>query len=86
MGENIMNNYIVSLIKSKLPSAFNLKLEEQRDGEWTTDLLRRSINKLLLARERSEESIDEQPIYEYATEGLLSKDMKINGKSWGDWW
>ena len=77
MGENIMNNYIVSLIKSKLPSAFNLKLEEQRDGEWTTDLLRRSINKLLLARERSEESIDEQPIYEYATEGLLSKDMKI---------
>ena len=34
MGENVNNNYIVALIKAKLPDAFNLKLEECREGDW----------------------------------------------------
>ena len=65
------------MIKSKIPAQFNLKLEECHDGEWTTDVLRKSINKLLLAKERSEESYEEVPKYEYAAESLFGRDVKI---------
>ena len=86
MGEQIENNYVISIIKSKLPNSFNLKLEESRIGEWTADSLRKSINKFLLARERSEDSFDysadnidhtDLVQHEYSGEGLLSRDVKI---------
>ena len=59
LGEDIDNNYLVSLIKSKLPESFNLRLEEIRDEKWTMQLLRKSINKLISAREKSEGVVSE---------------------------
>ena len=35
LGENIENNYIISLMKSKFPAEFNQKLEERLEGVWT---------------------------------------------------
>ena len=86
MGEQIEDNYVISIIKSKLPNSFNLKLEESIIREWTADSLRKSINKLLLVRERSEYSFDysadnldhtDLVQYEYSGEGLLCHDVKI---------
>ena len=54
MGENIENNYLVNLVKSKFPMEFNLKLEEGRSEIWKLSLLRTAINKLIIAREKSE--------------------------------
>ena len=34
LGKNIENKQLVTLIKSKFPHEFNLKLEEVRDVEW----------------------------------------------------
>ena len=89
MGEQTENNYIISLIKSKLPNAFNLKLEETKDGEWTVKDLRKCINKLIVARERSEDVIEDEVPYEYTGEGLFNRDIKMKciycGKShWSD--
>ena len=77
MGEDIENNYIISLIKSKLSNTFNLKLEESREGAWTVDILRKSINKLIIARERSEDVHEDLTSYEYTGEGLLSREVKV---------
>ena len=77
MGEQIENNYIVSLIKSKLPANFNLKLEESKSGDWTVKNLRESINKLIAAKERSEEYPDNFGNYEYSSEGMFNRDIKV---------
>ena len=80
MGENVNNNYIVALIKAKLSDAFNLKLEECREGDWTLEKLRKLITKLIQVRERSgssRTSTDGYQELEYTAEGLLSKESKI---------
>ena len=45
----------MAIIKSKLPTELNLKLEETQ-GQWTVTDLSERIRKLIAARERSEES------------------------------
>ena len=79
MGENIENNYIISMIKSKLPSTLNLKLEEIKNGDWTVCELRKAVNKLIVAKERAEDLVDDRDdvSYEYTGEGLLSRDVKM---------
>ena len=80
LGENTENKQIVALIKSKFPREFNLKLEEIRDAEWTVAILRNKIHKLIVAREKSGESLSfmqDDRNSMYSTEGLLSKDVKI---------
>ena len=82
LGEIVENNYLISQVKSKLPEEMNLKLEELRSEEaWTTTLLRKSINRLITARERSEEThtreTDEHEIPQYSGEGLLTRDVQI---------
>ena len=62
MGESIENSYLVALIKEKMPGEFNVKLEETREGNWTVALLRKTINKLILAREKSEDRNRENEI------------------------
>ena len=52
LGESIQNNHLVAIIKSKLPAELNLKLEEIREGDWTVNILRKTINKLIVAREK----------------------------------
>ena len=81
MGGNVENRYIVALIKGKLPEEFKLKLEESREGDWTLAKLRKSISKLIVARERSESScsrFDDVQDFEYTGEGLLSREARIN--------
>ena len=79
LGEHVENKQIVALVKSKFPAEFNLKLEETRDGEWNVATLRKTIHKLIVAREKAGEISQsmEDGSYGYSTEGLLSKDMKI---------
>ena len=76
------------MVKFKLPYELNLKLEELRDAdsEWKLTTLRKAINKLISARERSNENYKlnrgyEAPserLLEYFGEVLLSRDIKIN--------
>ena len=93
MDENIESKHLISLVKSKLPQEMNRKLEEDRTGEWTMEMLRKSIHKLILAREKTEEDVplwlgnDDQ--MEYTAEGLFSKETKIRcvfcaGSHWSD--
>ena len=91
LGENISNHYMVATIKSKFPEELNLKLEESRVDEWTAETLRKAINKLITARERSEESRVTPPTEEdlpYSSEGLLStsnvKCYFCSGAHWSD--
>ena len=91
MGEQIENNYIVSLVKSKLPANFNLKLEESKSGDWTVKNLQESINKLIVAKERSEEYPDNVGNYEYSIEGMFNRDIKVKciyceKSHWSDEW
>ena len=91
MGESVDNNHMISLFMSKLPETINLRLEETRYTKWTLQLLRKAVNKLVIAREKSEEtdvSVKTNSCF-YPTEGLLSYHAKINccfcGKShWSD--
>ena len=92
MGEDIENNYMVSLIKSKMPEDFNVKLEETRNERWTVEKIRKSINKIITAREKSEQnqsikSAEEE--LQYTGEGLLGKDFQVKcafceGSHWAD--
>ena len=94
LGENIENYYLISLIKSKLPEEINLKLEEGKgESRWKVADLRKSVNKLIYARERSAEENLESPsvdsTYSYSTEVLLSKEIKAkcffcNNSHWSD--
>ena len=78
IGENIENNHIVALIKSKLPEEMNLKLEETRgEDNWTVENLRKVTSKLILARERSEDKYEKVSSYEYSGESLLGKEVKV---------
>ena len=80
MGEDVENNFMVALVKRKFPDGFNLKLEESRKDEedWTLGELRKTISRLLLARERSETSRKvENCDREYTTEGLLGREIKV---------
>ena len=70
MGEQIENNYIV-------PVNFNLKLEERKSGDWTVKNLRESINKLIVAKERSVEYPDNVGNYEYSSEGMFNRDINV---------
>ena len=75
MGENIENSQTVSLILSKFPTEIYLKLEEGRGEErWTVEQLRKTIQKLISARERSEELLHEIPnkSMEYTAECLIA--------------
>ena len=76
---------MVAIIKSKYPTEFNLKLEESREGEWTVNNLPIKIRRLIVAREKSEESWKKssevrelEDSEECSSEFLLSKDRKIN--------
>ena len=53
MGENIESKHLVAIIKSKLPDELNIKLEESKTGDWTVSVLRKAIEKFIVARERS---------------------------------
>ena len=80
LGENIENNYIISLMKSKFPTEFNQKLEETHEGVWTRKSLQKIIGRLIVAREKSENDVTkyERPDEsEYTAEGLLSRENKI---------
>ena len=80
LGEDVNNNYMISLVKSKLPEAFNLRLEEIRNENWTLTLLRKSINKLILAREKSEQNVVQAldgDVIDYTAGGLLSDSTKV---------
>ena len=85
MGESVNNNYIISLIESKLPSKMNQRLEEVKEDEWNVSSLRKMINKLITARERSEDVKEEEKeeckedglSYEYSAEGLFGRDLKL---------
>ena len=79
MGENVENKFLVALVRRKLPDDFNLKLEETRgEGDWTMAALRKTISRLLVARERSEMcQRSENDSAEYTTEGLLGRESKI---------
>ena len=80
LGENIENNYIISLMKSKFPAEFNQKLEETHEGVWTRKSLQKIIGRLIVAREKSENDVTkyERPDeLEYTGEGLLSRENKI---------
>ena len=72
----------MAIIKSKLPTELNLKLEETREGRLTGTDLRERIRKLIVARERSEESwksLDDGNIDEaddYSNKFLISKDAR----------
>ena len=50
LGENTESKFVVATVKKKFPESFILKLEENRDGEWTTVSLMHSIEKLVTAR------------------------------------
>ena len=94
LGEVIENNYLICQIKAKLPEELNLKLEELRtEDEWTTASLRKHINKLITARERSEEiSVSgngDLPLQQYSGEGLLTREVNMKcifcaGPHWSD--
>ena len=83
LGETVENKHMVAIIKNKFPTDFNLKLEESRMGEWTLQSLRITIRKLIVTREKSEESWESlgdnnvPDSEDYSSEFLLSKDMKI---------
>ena len=68
---------MVSLIKSKLPYEFDLKLEESREGEWTLEKLRRSIQKYLVAKEKTEIYEERTEEKDARDEGVLAKDFKL---------
>ena len=77
IGEDVENNHIVSLIKSKLPEEMNLKLEESRgEGDWTVKRLREVTSKLIFARERSEDKSESTSSPEFFGETLLVKEVK----------
>ena len=80
LGEDVETRQLVSLIKSKFPAEFTLKLEETRPDEWTVAELRKRVNKLITAREKSSitnsELLQEDQTHSYAGEGLLNKDIK----------
>ena len=69
------------MVKSKLPQQINRKLEENRTGEWTMSNLRKSIHKLILAREKTEDDpsqdVFKEDDVEYTAEGLFSKENKV---------
>ena len=68
------------MTKGKFQEAVNLKLEENRTGIWTLSGLRKSITKLLVARERSEgadANIYEFSEVDYTAEGLLGRERTI---------
>ena len=82
LGESVENNYLISKVKSKLPEEMNLKLEELKaDEAWTTAQLRKSMNKLITACERTEDMYramtDDQNFQQYSGEGLLSREVRI---------
>ena len=83
LGEDVENKHVVAIIKNKFPSEFNLKLEETREEEWTVAVLRKKIRKLIVAREKSEQSWkanqeDVVDVDDDDGEFLLSKDVKLN--------
>ena len=71
MGKQIENNYIISLIKSKLLNSFNLKLEESRTEEWTVYFTKG--DKLLLAGKCSEGNLEDFATSKYSSVCLLSQ-------------
>ena len=49
-------------------------MEENRDGDWGMSVLRKSINKLIMARERNEElrnDVEVEPQYQYSGDSLF---------------
>ena len=80
MGEIVENKQLATLIKSKLPAEFILKLEETRPDMWTVDNLRKTINRLITAREKSAATyvdiMDDDKRHVYSGDGLLNKDVK----------
>ena len=57
LGEDIKNNMIVSLLKSKLPKIVITRLEENKDDgniPWDLDTLRKVLNKFIMAQEAGE--------------------------------
>ena len=80
LGENIESNYIISLMKLKVPGEFNQKLKETHEGRWTRASLRKATGRLIVAREKSESDVIgyehfEEP--EYTNEELLNRETKI---------
>ncbi|MCH2406104.1 MAG: hypothetical protein MK200_07930 [Nitrosopumilus sp.] len=82
------SNQLIALVKSKFPSELNLKLEETRDDtNWTLDLLRKTIERFIKAREKTEENYNylssdlfEKPVVyedECTGDALISKDVKL---------
>ena len=68
------------MIKNKFPDAFNLRLEESRAGQWTVESLRKDVEKLIVARERSEKAYDEgveDERFQYSGEGLYSNNSNV---------
>ena len=56
------------------PEEVKLRLEETRDGDWGMSVLRKSINKLITARERNEElrnDVDVETQYQYSGDSLF---------------
>ena len=91
LGENVSNHYMVATIKSKFSEELNLKLEETRVDEWTTGTLRKAVNRMITARERSEEfsvTLPKEEDLSYSSEGLLStsqvKCYFCSGAHWSD--
>ena len=83
LGETVETNQLISMVKSKFPMVFHLKLEEVvRVGDWTMADLRKTITRLIVARERTElmsatETSVEEIEHEYTGQSLLSKDAKV---------
>ena len=87
MGENVENKHMVMLIKSKFPANLNLKLEESRSGaHWSVEKLRKDIQKLILAREKTEligaasssnTNDDMTDDYDYTAETLIARDKAV---------
>ena len=57
LGENVNNNMIVSLVKSKLPRSVIARLEEYKDDEetpWDLETIRKGLKKFVTAQEAGE--------------------------------
>ena len=59
LGENVNNNMVVSLLKSKLPKSVIARLEEAKDDDlpWDLEMLRKGLKKLVAAQEAAERQI-----------------------------
>ena len=56
LGENVENNMIVSLVKSKLPKVVMVRLEEYKDDDtpWNLEKIRKGLKKYVTAQEAGE--------------------------------